>query len=184
MSVPFFMTWKSYAVVSGAGLVATWLAAEAPVLIRSTAPASTTAPSAAHTETAAVAIQHEADRLRARLDQVAAYREPARNPFRFGTRRSVAAPVRRPEPTITIEDLPLSAEAAAPAFRLTLAGIAEDTVGEDVVRTAIISTPENVLLVKAGEPVGEQYQVRTISAEAVELVRIADGVVVTLRLKP
>jgi hypothetical protein len=174
------MTWKSTAAAGLATLTATWLASYAPVG-RPAAPRST-APSVARTETAAAEIQREADRLHARLAQVGRYRDPSRNPFQFRPRRT-APPGLRPEPAITIEDLPESSP-APPTLRLTLAGIAEDTVGDEQVRTAIISTPDDVLLVKVGDAIGGQFTVAAIDADAVELVRIDTGATVRLALKP
>jgi hypothetical protein len=175
------MTWKSTAVAGVATLTATWLASYSPVG-RPAAPRST-APSVARTERAAAEIQREADRLHTRLAQVGGYRDPSRNPFQFNARRA-ARQAPRSEPAITVEDLPRERTPEPPTLRLTLAGIAEDTVGEELVRTAIISTPTDVLLVKVGDPVGDQFTVGVITADAVELVRRDTGATVRLALKP
>jgi hypothetical protein len=175
------MTWKSTAVAGVATLTATWLASYAPAG-RPTVPRSG-APSVARTETAALEIQREADRLHARLAQIGAYRDPARNPFRFRARR-VVPEAARPEPTISIEDLPSDSAAEPPTLRLTLDGIAEDHAGDQFVRTAIISTPNDVLLVKVGDGIGGQFTVAAITGDAVELVRIDTGATVRLALKP
>ena len=175
------MTWKSTAVAGVATLTATWLASYAPE--RRPAAERSTVPSIARTETAAAEIQHEANRLHARLAEIGAYRDPSRNPFRFNShRRAAQAP--RPEPTISVEDLPGEPEPAPPTLRLTLDGIAEDTVGDEQVRTAIISTPNDVLLVKMGDRIGDQFTVAAIAADAVELVRIDTGATVRLALRP
>jgi hypothetical protein len=177
------MTWKSTAVAGLATVTATWLASYAPV--RRTAQATAHAPSIEHTETAAAEIQREAARLHARLAQVGAYRDPARNPFRY--RAAAPAPAAaRPqpsEPIALVEDVAASTD-APPTLRMTLSGIAEDIVGDATVRTAIISTPSDVLLVKVGETVGDQYRVENIAADAVELVRLDTGMPVRLSLKP
>jgi hypothetical protein len=52
------------------------------------------------------------------------------------------------------------------------------------VRTAIISTPDDVLLVKLGDPVGDQFTVVGIAADAVQLARVDTGASVRLTLKP
>ena len=175
------MTWKSTAVAGVATLTATWLASYAPA----GRPPDTrsTVPSVARTETAAAEIQREADRLHARLAEVRAYRDPARNPFRFRGRRA-APQAPRPEPVISIEDLPAQQDPAPPTLRVTLDGIAEDRVGDEVVRTAIVSTPDDVLLVKVGDQIEGQFTVSSIAADAVELVRIDTGATVRLALKP
>jgi hypothetical protein len=175
------MTWKSTAVAGLATVAATWVASYAPTG-RPNAPRST-APTVAQTETVAAEIQHEADRLHARLAQVRAYRDPRRNPFQFNARRR-ARQQPRPEPAVTIEDLPDEPSPAPPTLRITLAGIAEDKVGDEQVRTAIISTPDDVLLVKVGDSIGGQFTVAAIAADSVELVRVDTGATVRLALKP
>jgi hypothetical protein len=175
------MTWKSTAVAGVATITATWLASYAPPS-RSAASRSNV-PTAARTEIAAAEIQREADRLHARLAEVGAYRDPARNPFRFGVRQT-APQARRAQPRITIEDLPSVPEQEPPTLRLTLAGIAEDKAGEEIVRTAIISTPSDVLLVKVGDAVGDRFTVAAVGVDTVELVRTDTGESVRLMLKP
>jgi hypothetical protein len=174
------MTWKLTAAAGVATLTATWLASYAPTG-RQAAPRSNV-PSVATTESAAAEIQREADRLRARLAQVGAYRDPSRNPFRFNGARPVQH-VPRPDPAVTVEDLP-DQEPVPPTIRITLAGIAEDKVGDEQVRTAILSTPTDVLLVKVGDRVADQFTVAAIAADAIELVRIDTGATVRLALKP
>ena len=180
------MNWKSTAFASGVMLIGTWLASHAPV--GSTRQDPTAAPSAARTETAAAEIQREAHRLHERLAQAAAYRQPARNPFRFSERTHAAPPTHAP--AITVEDMaPPPSIPAQPTLRLALSGIAEDQIAKDgstdeIVRTAIISTPDNVFLVAVGDTVAETYKVAAIAADAVELVRIDDGSTVRLTLRP
>jgi hypothetical protein len=173
------MTWKSTAASVGLAAVATWLASHAPAGNARTPVAAP--PSATHTEKTAAEIQRQADRLHARLQQVAAYRSPARNPFRFGApvakAPSHAAAVSSTEaPTPVIDPQP-------PSLRILLSGVAEEKAGEDIVRTAIISTPTDVYLVKIGETIQNTYKVTNITADAVELVRIEDGSTVTLVLR-
>ena len=61
---------------------------------------------------------------------------------------------------------------------VSLAGIAEDEIddpgGSRIERTAILSTPDGVLLVREGDDVLGLYRVVTIESGAVELER-ADG---------
>jgi hypothetical protein len=175
------MTWKSTTVAGLATVAATWVASYAPAGRPTGSPS--TAPTVAQTETVAAQIQQEADRLHARLAQVGAYRDPRRNPFQFNARRS-ARQAPRPEPVVTIEDLADEPSPAPPTLRITLAGIAEDTVGGEQVRTAIVSTPDDVLLVKVGDAIGDQFTVAAIGADAIELVRTDTGATVRLALKP
>lgn len=69
-------------------------------------------------------------------------------------------------------------------MRLILSGIAEDRVGEQVVRTAVISTPTDVLLLKEGEQIGDQYKVDKIDAATIDLIRLSDGTSLRLALRP
>jgi hypothetical protein len=73
---------------------------------------------------------------------------------------------------------------ARPTLLIALSGIAQDTVEGRTVRTAIISTPDGVQLLKEGEMLAGQYKVAAIGADAVELVRVSDGSTVRLGLKP
>jgi len=174
------MTWKSTAVASGLMVVATWLASYAPVA--GPRPLESTAPTRERTEAAAAEIQREASRLHERLQQAAAFRQPARNPFRFSAPRSNPIPPHR-EPVITVEDLPAPMP-VVPTLRVTLSGIAEDKTSEQVIRTAIISTPDDVFLATVGETIAGIYKVTAIEADSVELLKIDEGSSVRLTLKP
>jgi len=67
---------------------------------------------------------------------------------------------------------------------IALSGIAQDTIDGRTVRTAIISMPDGVQLVKEGDMLAGQYKVVAIGADAVELARVSDGSTVRLGLKP
>jgi hypothetical protein len=175
----FHMTWKSTAAASGAMVVATWLASHAPVGGPRQAPAAV--PSHANTESAAAEIQREADRLHLRLNRVASYRLPSRNLFRFSDR---PVPHAIPRPPVTpATEIPPAPQPEAPAMRLTLTGIAEDVVGDQVTRSAIISAPDDVHIVKVGDTIADTYTVTRIDGEAVELSRLQDGSRLQLSLR-
>jgi hypothetical protein len=169
------MTWKSTAVVSGLGLLATWLASGPQY---STPPGA--APNAAATAQRAAAhpdIEEQAERLGAALRPQASYDEPSRNPFRFSapvTRAPVVTP-----PAVTEEPPPVPPPAA---LRITLSGIATDTVDGREQRTAILSAPSGVLLVREGDEVAGQYRVGAVDAEGIELIRLDDGGILRLTL--
>ena len=174
------MTWKSTAVASSVTVVGMWLASYAPVG-RPAGGVST--PGAAATAPSSIDIQREARRLHDRLEHVGAYREPSRNPFSFAPPRRVPvlpAPEREP----LIDDVPSTVEPEPPTFRIALAGIAEDGVDGAVVRTAVISTPDGVLLAKTGDVVGDRYTVTAIGPTSVDLARLDDGTPVRLSLRP
>ena len=87
----------------------------------------------------------------------------ARNLFHF------VPPPPRPAPVAlvvhAVSDLPL----ALPQPALQLIGVAEDTSASGLIRTAIISGPGQVYVVKEGERVTSRYLVARISADVVEL---------------
>jgi hypothetical protein len=171
------MTWRSYAVVSGATVLAGWLASAPPTGAPGTA--ASTRPAAAAVPDAAADIVEQASRLEARLRGDAAYVEPERNPFRFGIRRAETAPLEvvAPAPVETFAPPP-----AAPS--VTLSGIAEDAPEGRLERTAVLSSPSGVLLVREGETVLGRYRVVRIESAAVELVELTDGGTLRLALRP
>ncbi len=171
------MTWKSTALASGVTVVGMWVASYAPQVRPAQAP---DAPTVAGTEAAAIEIQHQARRLHERLERVATYREPSRNPFSFAARRA-PAPAARPAP---IEAPVAPVEPPPPAFHMSLAGIAEETVDGVLVRTAVIATPDTALLVKVGDIVASRYKVTAIDAASAELSRLDDGTTLRLTLRP
>ena len=123
-------------------------------------------------------IKQQAARLQARTREQLAFREPARNPFNFGAREvrqatSRVAPSEPELPPMQVAPVPLP-----PPVRLS--GIAEERSGERVERTAVLSSPSGVLLVREGDDVLGQFRVARIEADAVELSRTDDGS--TLRL--
>jgi hypothetical protein len=182
------MTWKTYAAVSGATVLAGWLASAPP----SNAPAPGTATarraqgSAARTAPADD-IQEQAARLQARMRQEPVYREPSRNPFRFGEREAPRSEPLAVEPRVR-EVEPTAVEPVVPALPppppVTLAGIAEDRNGDRVERTAVLSSQTGVLLVREGDIVLGQYRVSRIEANAVELTDTLGGAPVRLTIRP
>jgi hypothetical protein len=174
------MHWKSYAAVSGATVLAGWLASAPP----SNAPAAVQAPAAqrqppadAHAPTD---IEMQAMRLQARLRAERAYAEPGRDPFRFAPRRRPAAVEREQADDAAPA---LVADAVPPAPMVSLSGIAEDLVDGRTQRTAVLSSPAGVLLVREGEQILGYYRVGRIEADAVELISLGDGTVSRLSLK-
>ena len=174
------MNWKSTVVVSGAGAIATWLAAVVPVQ-HATAPAERTALTTGAAD-ASDEIVREAEQLSARLRASGASREPARNPFRFADRGR--APAAGPARAAAPESEPLTPAPETPALRVSLAGMVEDTTSGATTRTAVLSTPDGVLLVKEGDQVAGQYTVTAITGTSVELTRGSDGSVARLVLRP
>jgi len=176
------MTWKSYAAASGATVLAGWLASAQPVGVppvgvRPAAPArSPRAASGASSD-----ITEQASRLQARIRRETAFVRPRRNLFQFEAAAAAAlaadavgVPAQRGVPA----DTPAPVMPSPPV--VTLAGVAEDQLQQGVERTAILSSPSGVLLVRVGDDVLGQYRVTVVEAESVELMSLTDGS--TLRL--
>ncbi len=185
------MTWKAYATVSGATVLAGWFVSTPPSsfpesgvpgsnsVVSSQAVSDQTTPQRA---TPLPDIEREATRLEARARREAAYAQPQRNPFRFGAARPIVSPAVGAAETSSSDEtfVPAVVSSVPPPPQMSLAGIAEDQVEERVERTAILSSPAGVLLVHEGEDVLGKYRVTKIESEAVELLSHADGT--TLRL--
>jgi hypothetical protein len=100
-----------------------------------------------------------------------------RDVFRFAPAR---APVERIVPAAPA---PIEVPVAPPGPALKLIGVAEDTAGGHSVRTAIISGPDQLYVVREGERVTSRFGVQRISPDVVELVDAVDASAVRLVLK-
>ena len=172
------MTWKSYAAVSGATVLAGWLASSPPSNTPTTATVGTSAEPRRRAN-AATDIEEQAARLQSRLQVARAYAEPQRNPFRFAERAS-AAPSPESAQLVDVPTPPI--DAAPPGPRISVAGIAEEQRDGGIERTAILSSPMGVLLVHEGETILDYYRVGGIEADTVELIRLSDGTSTRLTL--
>jgi hypothetical protein len=170
------MTWKLYAVVSAGAFVATYLmSSPATNQTRSSSPASTSArQSAADSD-----IEKLADRLQRRVRTTVDSRTSGRDPFRFQSRPATPPVVNAAPPAfVAAPALP----PAPPLPLLTLSGIATDMIDGQPKRSAVLSSPAGVLIVRVGEPVAGLYTVVSIEDESVELESTADNSRRTLRL--
>ena len=168
------MDWKSTAVISGAGLLATWFFSMPAVQSPANKPIAP-AGRAPQTSAATIDIQQEAARLQLRTHQEPRYNETSRNPFRFGAR---PAPESRPSGTSGPPRVaqPLAVPVLSPPqARVSLDGIATDVVDGQEQRTAIINTDSGVVLAKEGERVAGQFRVVKIAPDAIELLNVTDG---------
>ncbi|HEY6363005.1 MAG TPA: hypothetical protein VIX63_17990 [Vicinamibacterales bacterium] len=173
------MTWKTYALMSGAGVLSMWFVAQPSTMPGGVRPAQPR--EAAGAPAAASDIEEQANRLQARLQQEALYREPGRNLFRFAPK---PAPQSTPAPAVEIPSLPVVEQPPAPPpLPMRLAGVATDQNGDETTRTAILSTFSGVILARPGDEVLGRFRVTAIEEEAVELVTIPDGTPVRLTLK-
>ena len=168
------MTWRLYALTSGGAVVVTALAA----LVRPVpAPNLPTAvPQAVDRTGAVVDLSVQADRLRSKLSEVGAYRQPVRDAFRFGAtpHRAIAPPT-----AVVSQASPVVAPVRPPYALSGMATTAENGVAQ---RTAILSSLQGVSLVKEGEVLEAGYRVVSIDDESVILESTSDGTQTTLRL--
>jgi hypothetical protein len=173
------MTWKSYAVVSSATVLAGWLASASPS--NAPTPAVTRAPQTPRAGASAASdIADQAARLQARLRGERAYAEPQRNPFRFDARRSASDTFESRAERIPAPDISSDDAAPIPPPPLTLSGIAEDQANGQISRTAVVSTPGGVQLVREGDELFGYRAVR-VESDAIEL-SAPDGRILRLTL--
>lgn len=171
------MDWKSTAVISGAGILATWFFSMPPTSVQQgpVAPAAR-APQA---PSSSIDIEKEANRLQVKAKSEPHYTEPSRNPFRFTERREPTRPttgVVPAPPPVAVAPLPPS-----PPL-ISLDGVAADTIDGQQQRTAILRTDAGITLAKDGDVVAG-YRVTKIAADGVELTSVADGSTLNLALR-
>ena len=173
------MTWKTYVIVSAVPtLVATYLVANPPATTTPPRAPSVGQPSAAPAPGPSANIEEEAARLQARVRGEVEYQEPSRNPFRYARRPAPRASA--PPPEVVVEEPPV---AIPPPPPITVAGIATKSAAGTTTRTAVLITSAGPIEVKEGDPVGAEYRVVRIEADAVELAA-ADGTRRRLSLRP
>ena len=159
--------------IFGVAVLGAWLAAAAgvsgPVI---PAPTPLTTPEPNRVDHLAADVQAQAVRLRQRLDAAPAPQTPLRNPFTFSepptavtrTVRAVPAPAFVPAPAIEPEPV------------LVLIGIAEKKNGEGSVRTAMIASDrQDLIMVTPGQRILGLYDVVAVGLDAVELKHVTTG---------
>jgi Tfp pilus assembly protein PilP len=104
-------------------------------------------------------------RLQDGIEAAEAARPAARNPFRFdtGTRAPQEPSPARPVQAIT----PPSVEPAAPI--VILIGIVERTEDGQSSRVGVVSTASGLSYVKAGDRIGDRYEVVSVGDDAIEI---------------
>lgn len=169
------MNWKATVALTGATAVAGWLGFGQP---QPPSEAVSTRGQSAHA-TPMSEIEREAVRLQARGRERPEFHEPSRNLFRFGARLAPSrGPAPRaggtPSPEVEVEDEPLPPVVPQPPV-IALSGIASETVDGEMRRTAILRTPQGMVMVRQGAAVAGEYRVERIEADAVHLVSTRDG---------
>ena len=169
--------------VGGASLLVAWFSSAASLSLqrpphRQPAQAAEGSP----TDGLAEHVQAQARRLKERLAAAPLPPDPLRNPFTF--RRAVPAPqtaVRRIVAAVAPEPAPVLVPAEP---ELVLIGIAEQRIDNAAVRTAVITTAgDELLMVGVGDAVLQRYKVAAISATAAELQDLTTGQVRRLLLQ-
>jgi hypothetical protein len=169
------MDWKSTAVISGAGILATWFFSMPPASTSARAVVPAVRPTQAGPSK--IDIEQEAARLQLHRVHEPHYLQPSRNPFRFSARRE---PAQATAGIVNALPTPVVMPPLPP--RITLDGVAADTMDAQPQRTAILNTPAGMVLAKEGDEVAG-YRIQKIAADAVELVKIDDGSVLRLGLR-
>jgi hypothetical protein len=172
------MTWKLYAIVSAGAFVATYLmSSPKPEPATTKASAAAAATQSSRQRAAETEIEALANSLHVHRKSDAVLSTPGRDPFRFQAR--VQKPPAFVPPPAAVENLP----PPAPVLPvLSLSGIATDVVDGQSQRSAVVSLPAGVLIVREGESVAGLYTVVAIGDDSIELESTADNMRRTLRL--
>ena len=169
------MNWKSTAVVSGATLLATWFGWTTTP--QHTPVASVPSPARDVRPAGAPDIQEQARKLEHRVQTQVEFADPTRNPFMFAHRKPAAG--KTVAAAAAAPDRPAVQPVGPAPIALSLAGIASTSPNQ---QTAILDTPQGVVLAKEGDHVGT-FTVAHVTDMGVELVD-ADGSTRTLTLRP
>ncbi|MGE0591403.1 MAG: hypothetical protein AB7G23_05535 [Vicinamibacterales bacterium] len=170
-------SWKSTALVSGTGMLATWLMSAPPQ--HSPAPAAPQAAAAAADDIVA-----DAAGLRARVELVRDFQAPARDPFRFLDRRPASSPsaARTVQADGAAPAADTAPEPVMPPWRLI--GMGSDPLDGTMVRTAVLAGPDGVTLVREGDVLAGRYRVDAVTEDGVVLGPVSPGAPLTLRFEP
>ncbi len=166
---------RAAAYLVGGMLLAAWLASAAGVTMRPrTVPLPRRSAEAVHLDAVASDVQAQASRLRERLASPPKLQAPVRNPFAFAVREPAPAPAPKPAAAIPAFVQRLIAEP-----ELNLLGVAQ----EGAVRTALIGSGDELLMVTEGQTVVGRYRVGTVAPDAVELIDLGTGATRRLSLR-
>lgn len=155
--------------------LATWFASASTSGVR--APVITVAPvRPTALDRSSAVLQSEIARLHERIGPTSTP-SGSRDLFRFNV-RAPQRPVQARPAVVAAEAAPVVA--LRPALKLI--GIAEDNAESGIVRTAIVSAPGELFLVKVGELIGGRYHVDQVSADAVLLTDTTTSEPTTLAL--
>lgn len=164
------MTLRRVAVyIAGATLLAAWLSSADSLTTRRQAPPPEARVGTEPADDLAREVRDEVRRLRTRLAPTSRPQAPLRDPFRFGAGGAPDPPSHAVRLLASAGALP-PAQPEIPEPLLELVGIAEERRGEDRVRTAMIVSGDDELVMAApGETILGRYRVLTVGTEGVEL---------------
>ena len=171
---------RATAYVGLASVLVSWLAGAAGLSL----PLNPPSPQARRveaptTEALADDIQAQASRLRGRLATAPLPREPIRNPFAFAARA-----VRPSRSTAAAGVKPAALTVPTPEPPLQLVGVAEQATPAGIVRTAMITADSDELFMLIdGDTLGGRYRVKSVGADAVELIDLVTGTTRRLALR-
>jgi hypothetical protein len=168
---------RTATIVVVGGAVAAWLWAAGTSSVRVSPPP---AARKSAVEKSGAELASEIARLRERLRPTATPRQNGRNLFQFSAPRPDPAPVTRPSAPREF----VASPASPPPPALRLSGIAEDPGPDGPIRTAIISSPGELFLVKEDDLVTPRFRVVKISVDVVELVDVETKATLRLALAP
>ena len=172
------MTWKLYAIVSAGAFVATYVMSS-PKTEVATKKSSAVATKSSRQVAAETEIEALANSLHVRLNSDApVYRTPGRDLFRFQAK--VQQPPAFVPPPAVVASGPVPVVPALPV--LTLSGVASDVVDGKPQRSAVVSLPNGVLIVREGDSVAGLYTVVAIGEDSIDLESPGDHSRRTLRL--
>lgn len=162
--------------IGGGTLLVAWFSSAASMSLgrNSRRPSTDRRDTSSRTDALAISVQTQARRLAQRLATAPAPQQPVRNPFAFGALPVVrrATPLRMAAPES--EPAPLAAAVVEPA--LVLVGLAERRTGDGVVRSAVISSDgQDLIMAEVGTVLLSQYTVTSIGNDAVELRETSTG---------
>ena len=157
----------------GATLLVAWFSSAASISLSRGSPSAAldTGPAASPIEHLAENVQQQSRRLRERLSSPPSVPQPRRNPFAFHVEARPVEAVRR-VPRIASPPAPIEPQEPS----LTLIGVAEQHRPQGLVRTAMIATAGDELIIAAiGDGLLQRYRVTAVSVDAVELVDETTG---------
>jgi hypothetical protein len=161
--------------IGGGTLLVAWFSSAASLSLGRSPrrPHQTAEDTAMPAQSLAVSVQSQARRLKERLAAAPLPQQPVRNPFAFRPEpvvRTGPAAMPAPAPVAT------TAEIVPSEPPLLLIGLAERRTGDTIVRSAVVSSDgQELIMVEIGSVLLGRYKVTAIAGDAVELADASTG---------